>query len=199
MLTPTLRPKTCAYSKCGREFIPFRPMQQVCGPVCASRLVRSAAAEKKAKEKAERALDRAKREGMKPRRKWLAEAQAAVNKYVRLRDMRAGCGCISCGATPSQKFGGTMDAGHFRSVGSAPHMRYYLPQIAMQCVRCNRHLGGNAVEFRRGLIERRGLERVEAIEAMQGVAKWPIDYLQRLTRIMSKKARRVEKRMETTA
>jgi hypothetical protein len=185
MLQPSFKQKTCAH--CASKFIPQRAMQSVCSPICAARKVKS----DKAKGRAEL---RGRKAAIKPRSKWLAECQAIVNKYVRLRDMRAGHGCISCGARPDAKFGGAMDAGHFRSVGSAPHLRFYLPQIALQCVKCNRYLSGNAVEMRRGLIARLGLAKVETIEAMQGVAKWDVAYLQRLKAIVSKKMRRLEKR-----
>lgn len=178
---------TCAH--CAQPFLRLRPLQAVCSPICARRKV-------EADKKAERESDRQRREALKRRRDWIAEAQAAVNKYVRLRDLCAGRGCISCGARPEQKRGGTYDAGHFRSVGSAPHLRFYLPNVHLQCVRCNRHLGGNAIEYRRGLVERIGSERVEAIEAMQGVGKWSVDYLRRLKAVMAKRARRLEKRLE---
>jgi hypothetical protein len=188
----TLRPhaprsKSCPV--CLKAFIPARPLQSVCGPICARRSV----AAKKAKERKE---TRAKRESLKTRRQWIAEAQVAVNKYCRLRDIHAGRGCISCGAPYRLAGGGAFDAGHFRSVGSAPHLRYFTTQIRLQCVRCNRHLAGNAVEFRRGLVALLGVEKVEAIEVMQGTAKWSIEYLRRLKAVMSKKARRLEKRME---
>lgn len=155
---------------------------------------RKAIAERKAKLRVERAADRKKRESLKPRAKWLAEAQAVCNKYVRVRDTIRGCGCISCGARPDAKFGGAMDAGHWRSVGSAPHLRFYLPQIALQCVKCNRFLGGNAVEMRKGLVERLGVERVEEIAAMQHVAKFDIEYLKRLKSVIGKRLRRMESR-----
>lgn len=154
------------------------------------------AREQRARAKVERAVDRKKREAMKPRRKWLAECQVVVNKCARLRDLLAGRGCISCGAKPEQCFGGAVDAGHYRSVGSAPHLRFFLPQIRLQCVQCNRHLSGNAVEFRRGLVELMGLAWVERIEAMQGTAKWSIEYLKRLKAVMTRLARRLEKRLE---
>jgi hypothetical protein len=157
----------------------------VCGVPCARRL---AAAKKN---QASKSL-RERKQALKTRSDYIKEAQTAVNKYVRLRDH--GKGCISCGAKPEARFGGAMDAGHWRSVGSAPHLRFFLPQIAAQCVRCNRYLGGSAVEFRKGLVERLGRERVEAIEAMQGTAKWSVEYLQRLAKVMRKKARRLEKR-----
>jgi hypothetical protein len=194
-MTRALKPKACVI--CKRVFTPFRAMTKVCSVPCSLEYARKIAARKEAKAKREEAkATRAAKVKLKTRREWIAEAQAAVNKVARLRDLLAGHGCISCGARPQQKYGGTFDAGHYRSVGSAPHMRYYLPAIRGQCVRCNRDLGGAAVNFRRGLIERIGLERVEQIEAMQGTAKWSIEYLQRLKRIMNKKARRLERRIE---
>jgi hypothetical protein len=171
-------------------------MTKVCSVNCSLEYARKVAARKEAKvAREERKATREARIKLKTRREWIAEAQAAVNKVVRLRDALAGRGCISCGAKPQQRYGGAMDAGHFRSVGSAPHLRYYLPQIWAQCKRCNRDLGGSVVNYRRGLVERIGLERVEQIEAMQGTAKWSVEYLQRLKKVMNKKAKRLEKRI----
>lgn len=118
-----------------------------------------------------------------------------VNKVVRLRDMLAGRSCITCGAHPAQKVGGTMDAGHFRSVGSAPHLRFFTPQIALQCVTCNRYQGGRALEFRKALVLRHGAEWVDALEGRQELAKFNIAYLQRLKAVFAKLGRRLEKRL----
>jgi hypothetical protein len=193
--TKPLKPKACAV--CKRVFTPFRAMTKVCSVPCSLEYARKVAARKEAKAaREERKATREARVKLKTRREWIAEAQAAVNKVARLRDALAGYGCISCGARPSARFGGAMDAGHFRSVGSAPHLRYYLPNISAQCKKCNRDLGGSHTNYRRGLIDRRGVEFVERIEAMQGTAKWSIEYLQRLKRIMNKKARRLERRIE---
>ena len=92
-----------------------------------------------------------------------------------------------------------MDAGHFRSVGSAPHLRFFTPQIALQCVTCNRYQGGRALDFRRALVERRGAAWVEALEGMQGLAKFDIAYLQRLKAVFARLARRLEKRLKDKA
>lgn len=190
-----LKPKRCRH--CGNSFQPISSMSKACSVPCAMAL-NDTAKEKAAARvaKAERKSLAERKAKLKTRREFIAEAQAAVNKVARLRDLLAGYGCISCGARPQQKFGGTFDAGHYRSVGSAPHLRYFLTAIRGQCVRCNRDLGGSAVNFRKGLIERIGLERVEQIEAMQGTAKWSIEYLQRLKKVMNKKARRLERRIE---
>lgn len=187
MAHASLKPKTCAH--CGTAFVPVRPLQQVCSPVCAGRKV-------KQDKKDERADVRRRKEAIKTRRDRIAEAQAAVNRYCRLRDVHAGKGCISCGARPEQRYGGTMDAGHFRSVGSAPQLRFLTSQIRLQCVKCNRYLSGNAIEFRKALVAERGAEWVEWIESLQAVAKWSEEYLIRLRRIAMKKTRRLEKRRE---
>ena len=146
--------------------------------------------------KVDKALTRAKRESLKSKAAHAKDAQTAVNKYVRLRDMLAGRGCITCGARPAQKAGGTMDAGHFRSVGSAPHLRFFTPQIALQCVTCNRYQGGRALDFRKALVNRNGSEWVEALEGMQGLAKFDISYLQRLKSVFTKRAKRLSNRLE---
>lgn len=192
MLT-TVHPKPCR--QCGKEFQPVRSMQVLCSGRCA---IRQATAASKAKKAAERATTKARRDAIKSRAKWLAECQAIVNKLVRLRDLRLGRGCITCGAKPAQKIGGTYDAGHFLSVGSAPHLRFWMPQIALQCVVCNRHQGGRALAFRKALIERRGVEWVEQLESRHELAKFSVDYLKRFKLVMGRRLRRIEKHMEAT-
>ncbi len=162
MLTTTLKPKPCAH--CAREFMPARPMQQVCGPLCASRHV-------KASKKAERATTRQKREDMKSLRQLLAEAQTAVNAYVRWRDRHEDCIC--CGKPfEAQKPGGSMDAGHYLARSIAPQHRFNLDNIFAQRKNCNRPGGATRVAFRAGVIARIGVERVEALEADTSVHKW---------------------------
>jgi hypothetical protein len=187
MLTHSPKPKACQH--CAKPFLPARPLQAVCSPVCARRLGEV----KKAKEK--QAL-RERKKALETIPELKKAAQVAVNKYARLRDIYAGRGCISCGARPEQAYGGTADAGHFRSVGAAPHLRYYLPQIRLQCVRCNRYLSGNVSAYRVGLVALLGVQAVEEIERMQGSSKWGADYLRRLKAVFTKKARRMEKRLE---
>jgi hypothetical protein len=195
LIRASLKPKKCA--ACKTVFAPQRSMQKVCGPKCAADWAAKVAAQKAARANRDERKSLAERKAkLKTRREWIAEAQAVVNKVARLRDILAGRGCISCGARPDWRFGGAVDAGHFRSVGSAPHMRFYLPNIHLQCKRCNRDLGSNTVEYRKGLVERITINRVEEIESMQWTAKWSVEYLQRLKKVMNKKARRLERRIE---
>lgn len=185
---------------CKALFMPQRMGAKVCSPFCALTFAKSvlAKAEKVAQVK-ERREDKAKREKMKKRSEWIKECQPIANRVARLRDALAGHGCISCGAKPSERFGGAMDGGHFRSVGSAVHMRFFLPNISAQCVRCNQHLGGNAIEYRKGLVARHGLPFVDQLESMQGSPKWSIDWLKKFKRVMLKKARRLERRLQDRA
>jgi hypothetical protein len=197
-LKKSLKPKRCRH--CGNSFAPISSMSRACSVPCAMAL--NDAAKKKSAAKALAAERKSMKERaikLKTRREWIAEAQVVVNKVARLRDQLAGYGCISCEAKPKGRYGGAMDCGHYRSVGSAPHLRFFLPQLNAQCKKCNRDLGGCALDYRMGLIERIGIERVEEIEAMQGVAKWDIDYLKRLKKVMQKKARRLEKRIADRA
>jgi hypothetical protein len=195
MKLATLKPKRCR--SCKVTFTPARSMQTVCSPTCAAEW--SAKVARKKTERAAREERKSTREALeklKTRADWIREAQASVNKVARLRDIRAGYGCISCEAMPKPRFGGAFDAGHFRSVGSAPHMRFYLPNIRLQCKKCNRDRGGMHSNYRVALVDRISIERVEEIESMHWTAKWSIEYLQRLKKVMNKKARRLERRIE---
>lgn len=66
----------------------------------------------------------------------------------------------------------------------------------MQDVRCNRHLSGNVVEYRKGLIERIGIERVEWLEGPHPVPKWTVDDLREIARRFSAMTRELIKKRE---
>ena len=162
--------RECA--QCSRVFQRQRPMQAVCGPVCAGRKVR---ADKAAKDKANREMDKAQREAMKTLPMLHAEARYWFNRWVRLRD--ADKPCVSCGKPPpdGSVFQGGRDCGHFRSVGQAGHLRYTPDNAAAQCVHCNQYLAGNYTGFRKGQIERIGIERVDALENDNRPNQWKKD------------------------
>jgi hypothetical protein len=56
------------------------------------------------------------------------------------------------------------DAGHFHSVGSSPSLRFDEQNVHAQCVHCNRDKHGNLHEYRIGLIQRVGIDVVNALE-----------------------------------
>lgn len=123
------------------------------------------------KERDQRKRDRLKLENFKTIHDLIREAQAAFNAYIRLRDH--GLPCICCGAAWSAgSVGGAFDCGHYRSTGSAGHLRFHEDNAAGQSKHCNRWGSGRVVDYRIGLIKRIGLERVEALENNNEVHKW---------------------------
>jgi hypothetical protein len=56
------------------------------------------------------------------------------------------------------------DAGHYRSVGAHPELRFNEFNVNLQCRKCNGYWGGNLIEYRKGLIKKYGVEVVEWLE-----------------------------------
>ena len=190
-----MKAKRCKSKSCGVLFTPSRPMQCACSPMCAHDIARAKReqAETKARQAA-RKQDRAKRESLKTRSDYMKEAQHAFNRFVRLRD--ASRPCICCGR-PLQpvSVGGGFDAGHYRSVGSAPHLRFNPDNCHGQTKQCNRYGAGRAVDYRLGLIDRLGIGRVEALEADQTSPKWSSDELKVIRDEYRAKARELEQKL----
>ena len=171
------KPKKCKNPACGISFLPQRLGQAVCSPKCALAMA-PANTEKARKAIAQR--DRreiqVRKEKLKGRADHLREAQAAVNEYVRLRD--AHLPCISCDSMPNDNdlmTGSRWDAGHYRSVGACPELRFEPLNIHRQCVKCNRNLSGNAVEYRIRLVQRIGAETVAWLEGPHEPRKYTVE------------------------
>ncbi len=171
------RPKTCKNPACKTSFVPQRLGQAVCNYACglAIKDVNEAKARKALAEVGRKEV-KAQKEKLKSRGEHMRETQIAFNAYIRLRDQLAGHACISSGK-PLDWSGNAVDAGHYRSVGSAPHLRFDERNCHAQSKQDNRFLSGNAVDYRIGLIARIGLEAVDALEADQSVRKYTVDDL----------------------
>ncbi len=170
---------------CGKDFVRRNTMQVVCGIKCARQVPVIA-------KRNERRDDAQRRQALKTRQDWLRDAQAEFNRYIRLRD--EGKPCICCGKVgPGYGMpGGEWDAGHYRSTGSAPHMRFDESNCHRQLKQCNRWGAGRAVDYRIGLIARIGLAEVERIEADQTLRKWTIPELQEIRARYRAKAKALE-------
>ena len=169
------KPKKCRVATCRALFVPSRMGQAVCSPKCA--LIdapRHAPKAKKALADLKRKDIKVRKEKLKSRSDHMREAQQAFNAYIRARDQAAGHLCISSGK-PLDWSGNAVDAGHYRSVGSAPHLRFDERNCHAQSKQDNRFLSGNAVDYRIGLIARIGQEAVDALEADQSVRKYTVD------------------------
>lgn len=179
---------------CKKEFIRLRPLQQVCSLECAIKLSK----QKKQKEitkqqreqkRVERARKAELRHKLETKPELTRKAQQAFNRYIRLRDKHQPC--ISCGK-PSTGQTNSIDAGHYRSVGSSPHLRFDERNCHAQCKHCNQYLSGNIVMYRQGLIERIGIKEVEALESDQAERKYTISELRELIAYYKQKAKEFE-------
>ena len=171
------KPKKCRVATCGASFVPARLGQAVCSPDCAildapKNLERA----RKSLAQVERREIKVRKEKLKSRADHLREAQAAVNEFIRLRD--AHLPCISCDSTPTDNdlmTGSRWDAGHYRSVGACPELRFEPLNIHRQCVKCNRNLSGNTVGYRIRLVLRIGTEKVDWLEGPHSARKYTVD------------------------
>lgn len=164
------KPKKC--KECKTPFIPSRPLQAVCSPVCGLTMARAKREKDEAKAKAaERKADRVKKEAMLTIPQLIKKAQIAFNRFIKERDRLAGHTCISSGR-PLDWTGNATDCGHYRSVGAASHLRFNEDNAHAQSKHDNRWLSGNVAEYRIRLISRIGLDRVEALEADNQPHKW---------------------------
>ena len=169
-----LKPVKCKV--CRTTFARQLPGQKVCDAHCAGALAKSVRQkaeriEAKRLAVADRANTTARKEAIKSIPKLIAEAQVELNKFIRARD--AGLPCICCGKfSAGAVHGGDFDAGHYRSRGSAGHLRFNEDNCHAQLKQCNRYGTGRAVDYRIGLIARIGVERVETLESNNVVHKW---------------------------
>ena len=165
------RLKTCPI--CHKPFVKQRMGQKACSIECAIILGQQA------QEKAKRKEIKARKEQIKTRSDWTKEAQVAFNAFVRERDKSKPCICCGMPLT-LDAIGGGYDCGHYRSTGSAPHLRFDERNAHAQRKVCNRYGAGRAVDYRIGLIKRIGLAAVEALEADQEPRKYGIEELREI-------------------
>ena len=130
-------------------------LQKVClNPVCLAKWVKLEREDKADK------VHAVKKRKMKDNDKSLREkqAQAAFNAFIRKRDCNLPC--ISCG----RHHDGQYHAGHYRSRGAHPELRFEELNCHKQCAPCNNHLSGNISNYRPALIERISQDKVDWIE-----------------------------------
>jgi hypothetical protein len=144
----------------------------------------------------DRRTTRAKLEAMKSLGTLRKEAQDAFNLFIKLRDRLAGYGCICCGAPlawDSGIPGGSVDAGHFVSRGSAIELAFDERNTNAQRKGCNRPGGTTRDKFRAGMTERYGAAVVAELEGPHDLPHLKHDDLRRIRAIYRAKARELQK------
>ena len=151
------KPKKKKCDTCKTWFPPYSTLATACSLKCA--IAQAKEAEKK---KARKALKEG-REKLKTLTDHLNDAQTACNAFIRERDRHEPC--ISCGTRkPDIQY----CAGHYKTRGGHPELRFHPLNIHKQCNQyCNMQLSGNISNYRPRLIEKIGLENVEWLEGKQ--------------------------------
>jgi hypothetical protein len=166
------RAKQCKNAACAAKFIPQRLGQAVCSPDCAlaTKDVNAGRARKALADIGRQEI-KVRKEKLKSRADHLRETQAVVNEFIRLRD--AHLPCVSCGRFHD----GQWHAGHYRSAGGHPELRFEALNIWRQCAPCNTHKSGDLVNYRVELIRRIGPEKVEWLEGPHEPQRYTIEDL----------------------
>lgn len=160
-----IKQKKC--KSCDRKFALFNSLAQVCSVDCAIQYAK----DNKVQERTRRALHNIAKEKIKTRSEHLKDAQTAFNAFIRERDKNEPC--ISCG----RHHDGQYHAGHYRSVGACPELRFCELNVHKQCSVCNNHKSGNIVEYRINLVKKIGAEQVEWLEGKHEPKKYTIEQI----------------------
>lgn len=164
---------------CRVMFTKTRDSQAVCGDIeCAityGKSEKGQASAKKALADVGRRDIKVRKEKLKSRADHLKDTQQAFNAWVRARD--AELPCVSCGRHHQGKY----DAGHYRTVGSNPALRFEPMNCHRQCSPCNTRLSGNIVNYRIELVRRIGAEALEWLEGPHEAKKYTVDELKAMT------------------
>jgi hypothetical protein len=142
---------------CKTNFTPIQFAQSVCGYKCAIIHAKNLKAQKEQREwnKEKSVL----KDKLKTLSQYEAEAKISFQKWIRLRDIDLPC--ISCGNSNTTDWAG----GHFYSAGMYSGFMFDERNVHKQCnTHCNKHLSGNLLEYRKGLIKRYGEDFVTNLD-----------------------------------
>lgn len=166
-LRPKRSPRKCR--ECGERYMPMSTTQTACSPRCALALAPKLREQKRrADEREKKAARRAAREKIKTRSEHLREAQQAFNAMIRERDRDLPC--ISCG----RHHEGQYHAGHYRTVGANPELRFEPLNAHKQCAPCNNHKSGDIVNYRINLVQKVGADKVAWLEGPHAPKKYSV-------------------------
>lgn len=186
-----MMPRRCKYSQCRQELPPARQCTDYvkkkgfCDLDCMTKAgmeKADEAAEKKKRRELRQAKERVKTKG-----ELAKEAQQAFNAYIRERDKDLPC--ISCG----RHHQGQYHAGHYRTVGANPELRFEELNVQKQCAPCNNHKSGNIVEYRINLVKRIGQDNVDWLEGPHEPKRYTAEQLREIKRLYRGKLKELKK------
>jgi uncharacterized membrane protein len=176
-----MKARKCKY--CKSTFEPIAFLQKNCfDPNCVTEWINETKQKEWKKKKAKLKLD------LMTKSDYMKLTQIVFNKYIRIRDKNKDC--ISCGAKAGTY---TLTAGHyFPSTNKS--VTFNEDNLHGQCwFNCNSSKSGNLAEYRIGLIERIGVERLEQLEAeSRKTRKFNIEELKEIIKIYKSKCKEFE-------
>ena len=142
--------------------------------ICQNLMIKEALKKSKAKKVKEWNKEKkVRKEALKTLSEYKKELQVIFNKFIRLRDK--GLNCISCNK-PAKK----ENAGHYRSVGGNPELRFEELNNNLQCEYCNTYMHGNLIDYRINLIKKIGIDKVEFLEGKHDPKHYTIEQIKGL-------------------
>lgn len=142
--------------KCGAEFEPYMRNGIPISKLCTRCLIEKG---RKKIERDRKAETRAMKEKIKKKSAFESDLQDEINLIARLIDKDQ-----PCIARPNLPLA---HGGHFRSVASAPAIRFHLDNVHGQSVESNKYKGGEPLEYREGLIRVYGIEYCNYVESLK--------------------------------
>ncbi|WP_223672863.1 recombination protein NinG [Proteus terrae] len=179
-----LRRRRCKV--CREWFIPRQSFQNWCSPEHGFELseqrrnkdrekaLAKLKKEKQKKEREEKDKLKSRKLAVKPLSYFTKKAQTAFNAFIRERDKDEPC--ISCGRFHE----GQYHAGHYRTTGANPELRFDEDNCHKQCAPCNNHLSGNIENYTPRLIEKIGQERFDRLMGSHELPKWKREDYERI-------------------
>ena len=116
----------------------------------------------------------------------LKKTQQIFNRFIRLRDNDNNC--ISC----NRSHQGQYHAGHYRSVGSCPELRFDDRNCYKQCAPCNNHLSGNLVNYRARLLDIFDSSLIDYLEGPHEPKRYTIQDLKDIQETYKRKIKELE-------
>jgi ribosomal protein L34E len=170
------KPKKCAI--CESEFYPRNSLQKVCKWECSTKYAKIKQAQKEKAQKIKELLTN---------KDYIKLAQNVVNAYIRERDK--GLNCISC----DKPINGVKHASHYIAAFAHANIRFHEDNIWVSCYKCNVMLSGNQLEYRKRLIKKIGVDRVEWLENNAHIPKkYSIEELKEIIDIYRKKIKELK-------
>ena len=185
--------RKCAVCKCTAVRITPAGKGWCGGVECGTALAGMLLARKREADAAvDRKQTRLRKQSVKPRRKLLAEAQAAFNWFIRERDWHLPC--VSCGRPNDGQH--QRHASHYKPTGSNPAIRFDEANCHAGCSVCNNYLSGNLIPYRVELIRRLGQKEVDRLEGPHEPARHTVEELEAIKTKYNAAARSLRRERE---